>query len=200
MVFYRVGLFHPHNLVAVYGAVVLADVQADGPDGALVGSEAHGVVLGNDLVGGLRGALAILQLQNVDGIGHLQRQVHAPVAGLLLGTDVAANGQEGGIEQSLVELFVLALQASFGRALVLVGNRIRNAGVPFADDLDELLEGLVLEAQVVESDAQRVAPAFTFCLCLIIIMSKNAFCSICAAKLRIFRQTAKIQHTSFLHF
>ena len=138
-------LLHLYNFIVVYSAAVLADVHAHGIYGALVGGEAHGVVLGDVLVGGFFG-------QYVDGVGHFQGDVHAPVARLVLGLYVGSHGKQCGVDERLVELLVL----------VLVGDAVGNAGIPLADDLYELLKGLVLETQVVEGDAQGVGTAHIF--------------------------------------
>ena len=44
------SVIHCHNLIALNGAAVLADVQADGKDWTRVSGEAHGIVLLQDLL------------------------------------------------------------------------------------------------------------------------------------------------------
>ncbi len=93
-------LLHLYNFIVVDSAAVLADVHAHGIYGALVGGEAHGVVLDDDLVGGFFGRLAVFQFQYVDGVGHFQGDVHAPVARLVLGLYVGFHGKQRSVSTS----------------------------------------------------------------------------------------------------
>ena len=136
-------LFHLCHLVAVDGAVVLADVQADSPYGALVSGEAHGIILLDDLVNGLLSGLAILQLDDVYGVGQSQDDVHTTVRGLVLRADVGTIAHQGRIDERLVELLVL----------VSVGDTVGNAGIPAAHGINELLNGGTVELEVEESVA-----------------------------------------------